>query len=260
MKLLYEAENTIEAHMILNLLEQSALSARIDGEYLQGAIGELQAMGIVKIMIKEQDYAAANIIIQEWNTRQPEQEIQKKNITPRSNFGVALIGFICGIVAMAAYYNTPVTDEGIDYNGDGTLDEIWTYVNHLISKTEMDRNLDGKIDFIYSFDRRGLIQSSLSDEDFNGSYDTEVHYDYGNAVWQKSDTNGDGFRNYKIDFEYGTAKTITFFDPRTKKVIKTQEYDGLMLRKGKIDTTGDGALDTLYEYDSIEEITKKSNQ
>ena len=53
MKLLYEAANTVEAHMILNLLEQSSLSARIDGEYLQGGVGELQAIGIVRVMVDE---------------------------------------------------------------------------------------------------------------------------------------------------------------------------------------------------------------
>lgn len=32
MKLLYEASNSLEAHMILNLLEQEGLSGRIDGD------------------------------------------------------------------------------------------------------------------------------------------------------------------------------------------------------------------------------------
>jgi hypothetical protein len=55
-----------------------------------------------------------------------------------------------------------------------------------------------------------LIESSSSDEDFDGSFETEVYYDNGNAIWQVSDT------------------------------------------------TGDGILDTVYEYNSIEDIAKKS--
>lgn len=93
---------------------------------------------------------------------------------------------------MVIYYSTPVTDRGIDYNGDGKLDEKWTYVNYRTSKTEFDRNFDGKIDLIYTFDRRGISESGLSDENFDGVFDTEFKLENGNAVWQKSDTTGDG--------------------------------------------------------------------
>ncbi|MFT6350374.1 MAG: hypothetical protein ACJAYB_003422 [Psychromonas sp.] len=259
MKLLYEAQNTVEAHMILNLLEQSDLSARIDGEYLQGGIGELQAIGIVRVMVEEKDYLEAKRIIQEWDAKQPEQEVQKP-IKKQSRFGTGIAGFICGIVAMAVYYHTPVTDDGIDYNGDGRLDEKWTYVNYLISKTELDRNFDGKIDFIYSFDRKGLIESSLSDEDFNGTFETDIYYDYGNAKWQKSDTTGDGFKDYIIKFKNGIANTITFLDPLSKKPIKIQQYGPLKLMSAKADTTGNGLMDTTYEYNSIEDVANKSNK
>ncbi len=246
--------------MILNLLEQADLSARIDGEYLQGGVGELQAMGVVRVMIEESDYAEAKKIIDEWDKNQPEQEAQTKTLKKKSSFSSGVIGFLCGIAAMAIFYNTPVTDDGIDYNGDGSLDEKWTYVNYLISKTELDRNLDGKTDFIYLFDRKGLIESSSSDEDFNGTFETDIYYDYGNAIWQKSDTTGDGYKDYRIDFKHGLAETITFLNPETNKAIKVQHYGPIKLKSAEIDTTDDGILDTQYKYDSIEEIAKKSNK
>ena len=260
MKLLYEAPNTVEAHMILNLLELAGLCARIDGEYLQGGIGELQAIGVIRVMIEDNDYAEGKSIIQEWDAKQPILETQKLVIKKKGGFSAGIIGFVCGVIAMAIYYNTPVTDDGIDYNGDGVLDEKWIYVNHLISKTEIDRNLDGEIDFIYLFDRKGLIESSSSDEDFNGTFETEAYYDHGNAVWQKSDTTGDGFKDYRIDFKHGIAQTIRFVDPDTKRVIKTQEYGPLLLKKAQVDTKGDGVFDTFYEYDTIEEVATKSNE
>ena len=169
--------------MILNLLEQAGLSARIDGEYLQGGIGELQAIGVVRVMVEENNYADASEIIKEWDAKQPEQEVQLQVIKKKSSFSVGAIGFMCGVAVMAVYYNTPVTEEGIDYNGDGELDEKWTFVNYRHSKSVIDRNLDGKTDLIYSFDRKGLIESSSSDEDFNGTFETDIYYDYGNAVW-----------------------------------------------------------------------------
>jgi hypothetical protein len=101
MKLLYEASNTVEAHMILNLLEQAGLSARIDGEYLQGGVGELQTMGIVRVMVKENDYPDAKSIIQEWDAAQPALDTKKTIAKKQSNFGTGIIGFIFGIAAMA---------------------------------------------------------------------------------------------------------------------------------------------------------------
>lgn len=38
MKVVYQASNAVEAHMILHLLEQQGLAGRIDGEYLQEAL------------------------------------------------------------------------------------------------------------------------------------------------------------------------------------------------------------------------------
>lgn len=259
MKLLYEAQNTIEAHMILNLLEQSGLTARIDGEYLQGGVGEIQAIGIVKVMVDEKDYTDAKLIIQQWNAKQPYQEVHKP-ITKQSRFGTGIMGFIFGAVAIAVYYHTPVTDDGIDYNGDGKLDEKWTYVNYRISKTEVDRNFDGKMDMIISFDRKGVIESSSSDEDFNGTFETDIYFDYGNAKWQKSDTTGDGFKDYIIKFTNGIADTVTFIDPLSKKPVKIQQYGALKLMGAKADTTGDGIMDTTYEYNSLEDVANKSKQ
>jgi hypothetical protein len=48
--------------MIVNLLEQAELRARVDGDYLQGGIGELQAVGGIRVMVAENDYADAQEI------------------------------------------------------------------------------------------------------------------------------------------------------------------------------------------------------
>jgi hypothetical protein len=262
MRLIYEAQNTVEAHMVLNLLEQAGLKVRIDGEYLQGGIGEIQAIGVIRVMISADDYTEGKVIVDEWDARQPIQEsdVQNNDVKKGGGFGVGLISFICGVAAMAIYYHTPVTHDGIDYNGDGVLDEKWTYVNNLISKTEYDSNLDGDIDVIYLYDRKGLIQSSSSDNNFNGIFETETYYDRGNAVWQKSDTTEDGFKNYKINFKHGLLNEIIFLDPETKKTIKIQKYGSFSLESAKLDASGDGFFDTYYEYDSIEEISRKYNK
>jgi tRNA nucleotidyltransferase/poly(A) polymerase len=45
MKTIYQAVNAIEAHMLRDLLAQEGLSPVIQGEHLQGAVGELPAAG-----------------------------------------------------------------------------------------------------------------------------------------------------------------------------------------------------------------------
>jgi hypothetical protein len=64
---IFEAANTVEAHMILNLLEQAGLTGRIEDEYLQGGMGEIPAVGIIRVMILESDFEAAKKIVDEWD-------------------------------------------------------------------------------------------------------------------------------------------------------------------------------------------------
>jgi hypothetical protein len=53
MRRVFEASSGLDAHMILNLLQQQGITGRIEGEYLQGGIGELQAMGFVRVLVSE---------------------------------------------------------------------------------------------------------------------------------------------------------------------------------------------------------------
>jgi hypothetical protein len=64
MKTVYRAANTIEAHIILNLLRQLGIDGYINGEYLQGAMGELPAIDLVRVMVQDEDYTAALAIIE----------------------------------------------------------------------------------------------------------------------------------------------------------------------------------------------------
>jgi hypothetical protein len=65
--LLYQAANTIEGQMIVDVLAQTGIEARIQGAYLQGGIGELQALGVVRVMVAEQDYARAREVTDQWD-------------------------------------------------------------------------------------------------------------------------------------------------------------------------------------------------
>lgn len=259
MKLLYEAANSIEAHMILNLLEQANLSARIDGEYLQGGIGELPAMGVVRVMVEEGDFVEAKSIVQQWDEKQPIAVAPASARKPRG-VGAGIIGFACGILAMIVYYQTPVTNDGIDYNGDGALDENWEYVNYRASETTADRNFDGSVDVVHTYNRRGVIDGTKADDDFNGSFETELSYEHGNAYRQKTDTTGDGVMDYLVSFTHGLVDTVTFLDVKSGKPIKIQSYGAFKLKQEQVDTTGDGVLETVNFFDSTESIVPQMPQ
>jgi hypothetical protein len=102
MKSVYEASTGLDAHMILNLLEQRGISGNIEGEYLQGGIGELSAMGFVRVMVAEEDYAEAKKIIAEWEAIQPPEEKPE----PETSTSIALRIFISGafVGALVMYW------------------------------------------------------------------------------------------------------------------------------------------------------------
>lgn len=60
MRIVYRAENIIDAHLVRNVLEAAGIPAHVGGEYLTGAIGELPVMGLVTVMVAERDVAAAS--------------------------------------------------------------------------------------------------------------------------------------------------------------------------------------------------------
>lgn len=67
MRHIYEANNTIEANLLKGLLEQEGIEAFVNGEYLQGGIGELPASGIVTLSVEEDDVEQALTIIEAYD-------------------------------------------------------------------------------------------------------------------------------------------------------------------------------------------------
>jgi hypothetical protein len=53
MRIVYQAENVIDAHLVKGALESDGIPAHVAGEYLTGAIGELPALGLVAVMVPE---------------------------------------------------------------------------------------------------------------------------------------------------------------------------------------------------------------
>ncbi|MEA1889444.1 MAG: DUF2007 domain-containing protein [Pseudomonadota bacterium] len=62
----YSAQNAIDAHIVKGLLEQQGISARVNGEFLQGGIGELPPMGLITVSVEEENYEKASGLIRKY--------------------------------------------------------------------------------------------------------------------------------------------------------------------------------------------------
>ncbi|OQW68661.1 MAG: hypothetical protein BVN34_08195 [Proteobacteria bacterium ST_bin12] len=67
MIVIYNAANSIEAHLIKNLLEHQEISAYVFGDFLQGGVGEIPAIGLVTVNVADSDYVTAKEIIDAWD-------------------------------------------------------------------------------------------------------------------------------------------------------------------------------------------------
>lgn len=97
MKIVYEARDSLEGHMIANLLEQASIYARVDGEFLQGAVGEIQALGLVKVRVNNDDYQRAREIVQQWESTQQSATEKTFQHQPLNYVHIGL-SFLAGIM------------------------------------------------------------------------------------------------------------------------------------------------------------------
>lgn len=62
MKIIYRAENIIDANLVKNALASADILAFISGEYLTGAAGELPVANLVTVMVADEDIECARRI------------------------------------------------------------------------------------------------------------------------------------------------------------------------------------------------------
>lgn len=66
--------NTIEAHLVKILLAGQGIEARVKGDYLQGAMGELPAVGTLEVLVAERDRQRAEQIIKQWQEQRDDDD------------------------------------------------------------------------------------------------------------------------------------------------------------------------------------------
>jgi Putative prokaryotic signal transducing protein len=71
MIIIYRAANIADAHLMRQLLENEGIPAFIQGEYLQGAVGELPANTEILVHVADENAEAARVIVDEWESAEP---------------------------------------------------------------------------------------------------------------------------------------------------------------------------------------------
>jgi hypothetical protein len=99
-KCVFHARDGIEAHMLADLLEQVGIMAQVQGDMLQGAVGELPAAGLASVWVAESDESRAREVIADFEASQPADSPQRRPEMQRSFTRGLLLGMVIGAVVM----------------------------------------------------------------------------------------------------------------------------------------------------------------
>ena len=249
MRTLYEPSNALEAHMLHDLLKQEGIFSRVDGAYLQGGVGELPASGFVRLVVDDADYDRARSVIERWEATEVSEATAGPATRSSNAFAAGLAGLLIGTLGAYAFLHVPVSDDGVDYNHDGVLDERWRYsASGTFLGAKIDRNLDGKIDYESRADWRGLVESAEADDDFDGVFETRLRFRDGLIESSETDTDGDGIVDLVSTYKHGVLASEAHIDPYTSRPIRIDHYRLGRVVMSDLDRDGDGRLDTRYTY------------
>lgn len=283
MKKLFVAKNSVEAHMIVQALEENDIKAVIRGEhdpFLQPTVWleDSEDIDKAKKIIKEiEDYNKELVA--------PAQSIQKEN--KKFWLGV-LVGVLltCLILFLSfrsyiPFLNKPaaegdtnndgITDvwleskpDGIeisisDSNFDGDQDSWFYYKNNRIEKVIIDFNHDQKADTWFFYNKDGFMILAERDTNFDENVDLWEYYTNGYLVKAACDSDFDGKKDCWDKYENSMLIERTY-SYNNDTVIDTKAiYKNNILVEKLFDINRDGKFDQRVLLDKFERIIKREN-
>jgi hypothetical protein len=81
MRVVYEAEHLLDAHLVRGALEVQGIRAWVNGEFLTGAMGQLPVSGLLSVMVSDLDWDAAQPVIEALNEARAASAIESDGDT-----------------------------------------------------------------------------------------------------------------------------------------------------------------------------------
>ena len=247
----YECTLAVEAHMICDLLARAGISARVDGEFLAGAGGDLPLGSTIKVRVDPTRAAEAREVIDEWEREQPPAEATVA--PPRSRVRSPLwflVGALVGVAIMFVVFRTPYSSSHVDLDGDGVDDEFYYYSGNVLQQFESDRNRDGKVDTRWINDIHGVLARYEADDDFDGRFEWRSEAELGQIVTSTLDANGDGRPESVLHLQNGVQRATDIYDEAGRRIVARQTYtNGWNHTTTEFDDDGDGTFERRVEYD-----------
>ena len=110
----YECTLAVEAHMICDLLARAGISARVDGEFLTGAGGELPLGNTVRVRVDPSRAAEAREVIADWEKLQPVEPTPPPKASRPKLLLCFLLGVICGGALVLVMLRNPAPRTAVD--------------------------------------------------------------------------------------------------------------------------------------------------
>ena len=82
MKPAFRCSDYIEAHLVSGLLQQRGIDTFVQGAMLQGALGEVPALGHLAVLVADDDLSAARAIIEAYERGELRIDEHEDGIAP----------------------------------------------------------------------------------------------------------------------------------------------------------------------------------
>lgn len=248
--------------MLVHLLSQSGIQAHILGDALQAAAGELPAVGLMRIMVADEDYDRARSLLLAWEKVQVDPPA-----APEAAFRFAWLTALCFLAvgllggwALRYYLSTPgavITGsvEERDLNGDGRIDVVYRYPvgGYYANMAEMDTNFDGRIDIKTQYDESGTPVREETDDNFDGSLESRTSFRSGVRQVTEADSDGDGVIDLVWRYTHGVMVSEDIMDTKGR-LVRTNYFERGLMTRSDIDLDRDGFLETRRTLDRYGEV------
>jgi hypothetical protein len=261
-KVVYHADNCVEAQMIRVLLEVGGIESFLDegtGDKtgLQGSITQ------TSVYVKDSDYSQANGIItsrKEGDTK-PAKPAKK---SPLKSLMAFAVGILLAVPATYMYVKSNfilISHEDDQYNFVMTGRKDIFGDDGVVKESHFDRNRDKKVDEIYFYDDNLFVTKIKSDHNFNGFFETVTYFDKEKqlAYLVESDIDEDHNVDRKVYFKNGVLQRQEYISPRDAIIYKVEIYSPFSKVEEKVDFNKDGEFDLLRRFDKDNEVISEEN-